>query len=150
MGRLCVYLWFHFLVIWESNEVTVELEDSTAWSWTKQFIVIHLICLFMYILSIVYDYYHITDFFSTAYTHFLNFASLFPKLYTQNAKCLTSLEKWSTALKIFSNTLAIMLHRELCVVFCKNWVKDQKIVSGFADLVCFCCLRFSFQKLCDK
>jgi len=23
-------------------------------------------------------------------------------------------------------------------------------VSGFADLVCFCCLSESFQKLCDK
>ncbi len=53
------------------------------------------------------EYGHALQFFSTACTHFQNFASFFSKLYTQiqelhkqNAKCLTSLAKWSTAFKI--------------------------------------------------
>ncbi len=96
----------------------------------------------------------LSQLFSTAHTHFQNFAYFFSKLYTQqiqelhtqHAKRLTYLLQnealHSKYHKHISNTFAIILipdrfvlHRELCVVLW-NFTKSDSW-SGFADLVCW-------------
>ncbi len=96
----------------------------------------------------------LSQLFSTAHTHFQNFACFLSELYTQqiqelhtqHAKRLTYLllneALHSKYHKHISNTFAIILipdrcvlHRELCVVLW-NFTKSDSW-SGFADLVCW-------------
>ncbi len=103
-----------------------------------------------FMIHLIYD----LVFFSNAYTQLY---TQIQELHAQNEKCLASLAKWSTAFKISQTHLkskhakCCVLHRELCVVFCKKSSQRLRISVWFCRFgVCFCCLSASFQKLCDK
>ncbi len=117
-----------------------------------------------------------TSFFSDACTQFQIFGPFFPKsffpkiqeLHTQNEQNASHLlknealhskyHKHTSKAKICKHLSIILIpdrfvcyrnNCEFCTVFyeIENRVKCWEIVSGFADVVCFCCLSDSFQKL---
>ncbi len=121
MVRLCVHLsislWFVKAMRSRLNlKVLVQqLEAELSF-----IICIRFVCLVLYIISIVYDYYDITVFFSTGYVHFQNFASFFQnfthksKSCAQNAKYLTSLVNEALHSKYHKHISKANICKHLC------------------------------------